>query len=237
MGDELQKERYQRRPLIEPYWEQQPEETDNAFAAFVAYRDMPPRERSMLAVSHKLEVAWGTVKQYAHRWQWTERATAYGRHLDRINLAEQEAAVREMARRQATAAQRFASALLVPAEHFMKRLEADEAFAAKVGEDLDAASATKVLKLLARIGSPLVGVMKLERLARGAPTENVRTETVDGFSGYATNAALSRLMSDPESRDLLQKLAERSVAFGDEGDAATDADNAGGEQDPPNDAP
>lgn len=79
-GDE-----YGRKP-----WDRIPEEGSRAYAAFVVYRDLPPRERSLLATERiqrrkpDVPTATGRYVEWFRAWNWLKRAQAWDEHLDRL---------------------------------------------------------------------------------------------------------------------------------------------------------
>ncbi|MFF4756856.1 hypothetical protein ACFY2B_45430, partial [Streptomyces sp. NPDC001270] len=75
-----------------------------AFAAFAVYRDLGPA-RSVTKVARELDKSRALVGRWSRQFAWVLRATAYDREQDRLFLAEQSQARREVARRQAKLAQ------------------------------------------------------------------------------------------------------------------------------------
>ena len=61
-------------------FEQQPKESDKAFAAFATYLSMGP-ERSTAAVAKQLAKSEQLVRRWSARWQWTDRVAAHAAHL------------------------------------------------------------------------------------------------------------------------------------------------------------
>jgi hypothetical protein len=84
-------------------WERQPGESDRAFAAFAAYRDLGAR-RSLNEVCRQLyptqtgrkRAATGRVQHWSRAHRWVERARAWDAEQD--CLSRQEAAVEEAVR-------------------------------------------------------------------------------------------------------------------------------------------
>ena len=67
-------------PMI---FEQQPKESNKAFAAFRAYLEMGP-DRSTAAVAKKLAKSEQLVRRWSAKFGWTERVAAYGAHLGEL---------------------------------------------------------------------------------------------------------------------------------------------------------
>lgn len=87
-------------------WERQPGEGREAFVAFKAYRDLPPRDRSIDAAfaatcGHQkgTKRAAGNWKRWSVEHEWVARAEAYDRHLRDVELAAQEEAIAQEAAR------------------------------------------------------------------------------------------------------------------------------------------
>ena len=73
-------------------WERQPGERDGAWSAFVAYRDMPPGERTI----RKAAAATGRQKPgcgaLCSVWDWVARVAAYDAWKDKQSKALEPAA-------------------------------------------------------------------------------------------------------------------------------------------------
>lgn len=61
-------------------FEQQPKESDKAYAAFALYLSLGP-ERSLDAVRQKLGKSARLIQRWSSRWQWVERLAAHAAHL------------------------------------------------------------------------------------------------------------------------------------------------------------
>ena len=134
-------------------WYRQPDETAKAFAAFVLYRGMMPRERSLAKVHHS------DIKMSSRRWlaewsrrhQWVARSLAHDEHLAAVKTESQEQAIIDMAERQAK-------------EGLALQQKGLERLASIPIEEIKARDAI----------SAVTEGAKLERMARGEPTEIVR---------------------------------------------------------------
>ena len=149
-------------------WDQLPGESAKAYRAFCAYRDLgpgrcldqasrayhqrqpPPADGASTA--HKPRAS-GTIRRWAERWNWKARAIAWDQQLEQVKRQEQLTAVREMAERHA----REAMMLQNKAVERLRQLRPEE---------------LKPRETLAY----LIEAAKLERLARGEPTERVAEE-------------------------------------------------------------
>lgn len=103
-----------RQVLVEPEWERQPGETDVAYAAFRAYRDLGPGRTIDKAVTILLE-KWGDTAikdrrsersftsyqgragQWSSKNLWVERSSAWDAHVDGIRLEAEERGMKNMA--------------------------------------------------------------------------------------------------------------------------------------------
>ncbi|MEU0839455.1 hypothetical protein ABZ370_08285 [Streptomyces sp. NPDC005962] len=85
-------------------WERQGGESVQAFEAFAVYRDLGPA-RSVTKVARELDKSRALVGRWSRQFAWVMRAVAYDREQDRLFLAEQAQARRDLARRHAKLAQ------------------------------------------------------------------------------------------------------------------------------------
>jgi len=149
-------------------WDRLPEESSKAYAAFSIFRDLGPRRSLDEAsrayhgpspqVTHSSAArgrrgASGQIRTWAQRWNWTARARAWDQELERVKTSKQLAAIDEMAERHA----KEALMLQNKAVERLRQLRPEEL---KPRETLDF----------------LIEAAKLERLARGEPTERIAEE-------------------------------------------------------------
>lgn|SRR5262249_55232137 len=66
-------------------WDKRAEESEQAFAAFVMYRDMGA-ERSTAKVGQRLGKSRTLMDRWSARHQWVERAHAYDKRQDRVRV-------------------------------------------------------------------------------------------------------------------------------------------------------
>src|ERR1043165_3747385 len=74
-------------------FEQQPKESDKAFAAFVLYLSLGS-ERSLEAVATKLQKSMCLMGRWSSRWRWSERVQSHGAHLAVVEREATEALTR-----------------------------------------------------------------------------------------------------------------------------------------------
>jgi hypothetical protein len=74
-------------------FEQQPRESNKAFAAFSLYLNMGP-QRSLDAVARQLAKSLPLIKRWSARWDWAERVAAHAAHLAIVEREALEAVAR-----------------------------------------------------------------------------------------------------------------------------------------------
>jgi hypothetical protein len=74
-------------------FEQQPKESDKAFAAFSLYLSMGP-QRSLEQVANKLAKCSRLIKNWSSKYGWSDRVGAYVSHLATVERQATEALVR-----------------------------------------------------------------------------------------------------------------------------------------------
>jgi len=142
-------------------WEQQPDESAKAYAAFSAYRSQGSA-RSLRSVADQLGKSLSLLNRWSTQWNWGRRVAAYDRHMDRVQLIEEEEARREMAQRHARTAQALMTTVA-------RRVIGDEAhgIAALDPNTLNGTSLARLLEVAVRI----------ERQSRGEPGQVDRVDT------------------------------------------------------------
>jgi hypothetical protein len=77
-------------------FEQQPRESDKAFAAFKTYLDLGP-QRSLVATAAKLGKFRTSMEQLSKKYDWSARVKAYAVHMAAVEQTAREAVVRQQA--------------------------------------------------------------------------------------------------------------------------------------------
>jgi hypothetical protein len=145
-------------PLL---FEQQPRESNKAFAAFSLYLSLGP-ERSLDVVRKKLGKSARLIQRWSGKFDWTERVAAHGTHLAVVEREAIEAAARGKAAEWSSREQK-----LRETEWAMH-----EAAIAAAKKGLDAyMEREKVYANLADIARMLEIASKLGRLATGLGTD------------------------------------------------------------------
>lgn len=174
------------RPEPEHSWERQPEEGSKAFDAFVIYRNAGPH-RSQLKVSAEQGVNRNLVNRWSVEHDWVTRAEDYDDHLDKLAREAAEAEVVEMRKRHAQLGMSLMGAAALELNKLIE--EARELLLGPDGRPvLDAKGNPKLgkrklkprdIKELADVGA------RIERLARGEPTEISKNENQNTTMTYA----------------------------------------------------
>jgi hypothetical protein len=151
-------------------FEQQPKESDKAFAAFAMYLSMGP-ERSTAAVAKQLAKSEQLVRRWSARWQWVERVQAHAQHLAMIEREATEALARGKSAEWLTRQQALRET----------EWEMHEKCIAAAKRGLEAyMEREKVYANLADIARMLEIASKLGRLATGMPTDKTESTGEDG---------------------------------------------------------
>jgi len=140
-------------------WHRRPDETAKAFSAFILYRDMPAGERSLRKLGQNQGKTPSYIKYlqiWSSRYSWVDRATAYDDYLAQIKAEAQERGIIEMAERQAQGGMDMQG-------KGIRRIRHTPSGALEVRDAIR----------LVDVGA------KIERTARGEPTEIVKQEHTD----------------------------------------------------------
>lgn len=121
-------------------WERQPDESVQAYARFLAYRDIDPTERSHRKVASICAISETLVNRWGKRWSWTKRAMAYDMWV--LELGDQLGKRAVLGHRHAAA--RFGSIALAKASRTVEQLNEAKLTA---GEAIDlAVNGTKLAR-------------------------------------------------------------------------------------------
>ena len=63
-------------------WQQLPRETDKAYQAFVVYRNLEPKERSLARVGSELVKSRTLLSRWSAQWNWVERAREWDHYQE-----------------------------------------------------------------------------------------------------------------------------------------------------------
>jgi hypothetical protein len=83
-------------------WEQQLKESEEAYEAFIRYRDQPRGERSQAKVAESLGKSTQLISRWSSTWNWVARCQAWDAHRQTAADEAQIQAIRDMNSRHAT---------------------------------------------------------------------------------------------------------------------------------------
>lgn len=154
-------------PGVQP-WERQPTEPDDAWTAFLHFRDAEDDEheriRSLNETSRTRKEHATTIKRWAKRWRWQDRVVAFDRHLDAVALRVKERALREMTKAHASLANAALGVLQEPVRELIRRIESNE-----LKLDPQNVSHVELIKIVRQSASAIKDLVAVERVARGVP--------------------------------------------------------------------
>lgn len=183
-------------------WERRPAESDEAFEAFVVYRDMP-LPRSQRGAAERLGKSRQLLSQWSMRHDWQDRVAAWDLEQDR---QRREAMARENVEAGKRHAQIAAGALQAAAR-------VNLAFLARLGDPgsqeavLEKMGFTDLADLLVKVNRTIPRLVVAERLARGMSTESVEhSGTIDTYRRKAEG------MTDAELDAFLAGAAAQAAA-------------------------
>jgi hypothetical protein len=167
-------------------FEQQPQESDKAFAAFALYLSMGP-ERSTAAVATKLTKSEQLIRRWSARWRWTERVAAHASHLATVEREATESLTRAksaawLKRQEEHREEEWAlrGELIAAGRKVLKRFT-DEGRGATLGD------VARALDLASKLG----------RLASGMATDKTEVTGEDGGPiRVELSAALNKIYGD-----------------------------------------
>lgn len=175
-------------------FEQQPQESNKAFAAFVAYLGMGP-ERSLESVRQKCGKSARLIQRWSSRWRWTERVAAHASHLAVIEREATEALARGKAAEWLTRQQQVREREWEMHEKCIAAAKrALEAFMAKSTVYANLADIARILEVASKLG----------RLASGMATEKTEVTGEDGGPIQVEfKAALEKIYGEPLSVEVV----------------------------------
>lgn len=212
-------------------WERDKEagETAAAFAAFVTYRDLPPRSRSLrkAAAAHyhdDPEAGVGRAKvvqfeKWSAEYDWQVRVEAWDDERDRVRRQAHLRAVEDMAERHARDAAAAQNLALLPLRYLANRLS-DEEGRKNLQMEMQLLGLKDQIRL-AFLGERLLPRLQLaERLARGEPTEIVQGELGVSVEGTVQHlhgiAVVKRLLATEEGVEALDAIGRLGLPGGDD---------------------
>jgi hypothetical protein len=159
-------------PTEAEYYERQAGESQQAFAAFVCYRDLS-QGRSTRAVAVALGKSARLVHRWCARWAWVERCREYDRHLDRLARKKAEKEILAFRARAAAQIRGKIQTLMLADFEISSRL------ALPGGLDLKNLNQTELIKLSLQGSFSLPNLLKAEALVLGDVTNRVEVPVDD----------------------------------------------------------
>lgn len=171
-------------------FEQQPKESNKAFAAFSLYLSMGP-QRGLRELARKLDKSLTVVGKWSVKFDWQERVSAHGAHLAIVEREAIEAAARGKAAEWGSREQKLRETEW--AMHEAAIAAAKKGLAAYMEKD-------KVYANLADIARMLEIASKLGRLATGLGTdgEGRKADDLPGLR-VEVSVALEKIYGQTES--------------------------------------
>jgi len=170
------------------FWHRQENESTKAFHAFMLYRDMGAKERSLELVRQKLLKTTGYrrhLQNWSSTYQWVARATAYDDHIAEVRRIARERAIEEMTERQAKIGAALQQVGMI---HF---LGDDGQINKQTARDMKEGDAVKAIE---------VGV-KVERTARGEPTEIIKGDHTIRAAKELTDDELAEIVQREQLKE------------------------------------
>lgn len=155
-----------------PMWDRQPNETSKAYEAFCTYLRLGS-ERSVPQVGRELNKNYSHVYKWYYMWSWDKRAASYDSRLNQEMVEDSKRQIRLMNQKHTEVASQMV-------EKLSERL---------LQMDLDELESTSM-------SSWLREAVKVERLARGLPSDRTETSTLTWDDAEQLAASLNKLLSD-----------------------------------------
>ena len=191
-------------------WDQQPDEGEKAYSAFVRYRNMGRGERTIEAVGEELGKSVQLLERWNSQWSWRIRVMQWDRVEDLRRVDEHWEEIERMSKRHAGQAAASGQILMGPGMAIFKLMQErpDVFFEYFQMPDPDNADRTlidfdrldRVVSMAMAAARILPSVHGMERVARGVPAE-VKDEAADPRA-----AAQQYLIGDPVKRQKAQEL-------------------------------
>lgn len=116
--------------------DRRPDESDQAWASFVVYRDQPPEHRSTRQVAKETGRSYKQISAWSARHQWVRRTAEWDAAQDRLFREDMQRERRAMARRHA----RIAGAVLGKVVEKLQTLNPEKLTAGQLAQLFDVAT-------------------------------------------------------------------------------------------------
>lgn len=153
----------------------QDNESEESFACFVAYRDLPPRERSLIAAATLVGRTVRTLAEHSTKHRWVSRARAWDRRRDQARTRSELTAIERMHARHKRLAIELQEVTAIELERLLR--QANRRLRQNAQDDNDPITS---LDNLSKVHERAV---RIERLAEGEATDiNEGRLNFDGMS-------------------------------------------------------
>lgn len=150
-------------------WERQPDESWQAFEAFVCYCNLLS-DRTVPLVSRKLRKSIALLHRWSSKYRWVDRVAEWDSYRESQSKAAEVSEIRKMARRHAELAVGLQQLGTEELKAWITKVKNAQSEAARTGKPMDPSLSSKDVTRLIDTGT------KLERLSRGEPETIVRTD-------------------------------------------------------------
>lgn len=200
-------------------WERQERDTDKSWAAFVYYRDMGASRNLRIAAEELGYSDATTLWKWSWKYDWTDRVRAWDIEQDRVRRKAHLEEVEEMSRRHARRAKEIGEILARPAAEIVKRMKELEGV-------LGSKTVEQLLEMMGGVAWAYPQIAKLERLARGEPTDITSGEVTHRDDVSRELEIAERIRNNPDILDKFYALVDalQSDAGGDSADDTGHAD-------------
>jgi len=190
-------------------WEQQEDESEKAYGAFVRYRNMGRGSRGLELVATELEKSMTVIGRWNSAWSWRTRVMEWDREEDRKKVEEHWEELEKMSKRHSGQAAATGSMLMGPAMAILRVMQERpnvffEYFQGGIDENgntiIDFDRMDRVVGMAMTAARILPQVQGMERVARGVPAE-IKDEAADPRA-----ASEQYLIGDPVKRRKVQEL-------------------------------
>lgn len=188
---------------IEP-WERLGGESDDAFAAFNAYRELGPRRTIAKLVEPLGYKTDGSLNLWSQRHSWVARAAAWDEHVEAAKRDAHIKEVERIAKQQANIISGTLTAMALPMQALLQKVKENP------NELRDTHTQSELLDRIDQYGNTIERFIKLQRLIIGEPTD-ITAQNASVAVGPRDDVAKA-IMDDPESAALASQLLQRTAA-------------------------
>jgi len=183
-------------------WDRLPGETVNAFAAFLAYRDMI-NSKSVSKVAETIGKSQSYVTKLSSINKWKKRAEAYQTYMDKKEQEMKLKQIEEMVKRHSTHAAEIETAMMIPINKFLEK--AKNKMGDEKEDDLSKKTIGELLNIVYTTADLFPKIVDAERKSRGVPTD-INSSNIDLTSkGNAIKPPVTIIVNGSKS-NILQNI-------------------------------